>query len=128
MKKRCILLVDDDETQLRTFQEILQGAGYLVETATTGEQALDKVKTARFDLVVLDIKLPDILGDEVARVLRREDEKSGIILMTGYRSFQDCIDALDIGINEILLKPIEPDELLRATKDSLDSSMTLLKC
>jgi len=68
------------------------------------------------------------LGDEVARVLRREDEKSGIILMTGYRSFQDCIDALDIGINEILLKPIEPDELLRATKDSLDSSMTLLKC
>jgi len=128
MKKRCILLVDDDETQLRTFQEILQEAGYLVETATTGEQALDKVKTARFDLVVLDIKLPDILGDEVARLLRRQDEKSGIILMTGYRSFQDCIDALDIGINEILLKPIEPDELLRATKDSLDSSMTLLRC
>ena len=128
MKKRCILLVDDDETQLRTFQEILQGVGYLVETATTGEQALDKVKTAKFDLVVLDIKLPDILGDEVARLLRRQDEKSSIILMTGYRSFQGCIDALDIGINEILLKPIEPDELLRATKDSLDSSMTLLKC
>jgi len=111
--------VDDDETLVNSFQTILQEEGYLVETAKTGQQALDKAKKTRFHLAILDIKLPDIMGDEVARKLKKQYDNIDIVIITGYPSFKDCIDALDIGINEILLKPIGSAELLRVTQEAL---------
>lgn len=113
------MIVDDDETLTQLFQMILQGEGYLVETSTTGRVALEKAKETDFDVVILDIKLPDILGDEVARELKKLDEDTRIVLITGYPSFKDCIDALDIGIEEILLKPIGTTELLRVTQEAI---------
>jgi len=118
-KGKRILLVDDDETLVNSFQTILQEEGYLVETAKTGQQALDKAKKTRFHLAILDIKLPDIMGDEVARKLKKQYDNIDIVIITGYPSFKDCIDALDIGINEILLKPIGSAELLRVTQEAL---------
>ncbi len=98
---------------------ILQEEGYIVETAKTGQQALDVVKKTDFHLVLLDIKLPDIMGDEVASEVKKINDKTRIVLITGYPSFKDCIDALDIGIDEILLKPIGTTELLRVAKESI---------
>ena len=71
MKGKRILMVDDDQTLVTLFQMILQEEGYAVETATSGLQALDVAKKTDFHLVLLDIKLPDIRGDEVARELRK---------------------------------------------------------
>lgn len=119
MKGKRILIVDDDQTLVTLFQMILQEEGYAVETATSGLQALDIAKKTDFHLVLLDIKLPDIRGDEVARELRKIDDKIGIVLITGYPSFKDCIDALDIGIDEILLKPIGTTELLRVAQEAI---------
>jgi len=119
MKGKRILMVDDDQTLVTLFQMILQEEGYAVETATSGLQALDVAKKTDFHLVLLDIKLPDIRGDEVARELRKIDDKIGIVLITGYPSFKDCIDALDIGIDEILLKPIGTTELLRVAQEAI---------
>lgn len=121
MNKKNILVVDDDESLVDTFQLLLQGEGYAVETALTAKQALDKTKRSKFDLVILDIVLPDMRGDEVAKELRKNNHNIGIILITGYPSFQDCIDSLNIGIHDILLKPIGPDELLRVTKEALST-------
>jgi len=119
VKGKQILLVDDDEALVNTYRDILRREGYHVEAAFTGKEALDKVKHQRFDLVILDIVLPDIRGDMVASAIRRDDDSVGLIFITGYPSFQDCIDALDIGIHEILLKPIAPRELLEATRELL---------
>lgn len=119
MKGKRILIVDDDQTLVTLFQMILQEEGYTVETATSGLQALDIAKKTDFHLVLLDIKLPDIRGDEVARELRKIDDKIGIVLITGYPSFKNCIDALDIGIDEILLKPIGTTELLRVAQEAI---------
>jgi len=119
MKGKRILIVDDDQTLVTLFQMILQEEGYAVETATSGLQALDIAKKTDFHLVLLDIKLPDIRGDEVARELRKIDDKIGIVLITGYPSFKNCIDALDIGIDEILLKPIGTTELLRVAQEAI---------
>lgn len=113
------MIVDDDETLVTLFQMILQEEGYIVETAKTGQQALDVVKKTDFHLVLLDIKLPDIMGDEVASEVKKINDKTRIVLITGYPSFKDCIDALDIGIDEILLKPIGTTELLRVAKESI---------
>lgn len=119
MNRKRILIVDDDENLVNLFQMILNKEGYLVETATTGLQALEKAKNKDFHLVVLDIKLQDIMGDEIARELKKLNDKISIVLITGYPSFKDCIDALDIGIEEILLKPIGTTELLRVIQESI---------
>lgn len=119
-----ILLVDDDKALVKSFSSILQKKGYYVETAMSGEQTLKKAKKTKFNLAILDIKLPDIMGDVVAKTLREQDNEIVIILITGYSSFQDSIDALNIGIYDILLKPIGPEELLRVTRDALSQRDT----
>lgn len=119
MREKRILLVDDDEAQVNTFRSVLEREGYRVETALTSREALRKAGDIRFDLAILDIALPDIRGDEISGELRRRDQDINIILITGYPSLQDCIDTLDLGIHEILLKPIAPSELLLSIKEAL---------
>ena len=119
LERKHILLVDDDETIIAPFQLILQNAGYQVDTALTGQQALEKTVKADYELAILDIKLPDIRGIEVAREIRKQHDDIRLIIITGYSEMADSIETIDVGIDEILLKPIEPDELLRAVKESL---------
>jgi len=122
MNEKRILIVEDDEKLLHTYQSILQEEGYFVETATTGNQALDKAKKTKFHLVILDIKLPDIMGDEVAKGIKAGDDKVPIIMITGYPTLQRSIDSLELGIYEILIKPVGIDELLRIVHDALSNS------
>jgi len=122
VSERNILLVEDEEDLLELYKSFLESDGYVVETAAKGRDAVNKAKNKRFDMVILDIKLPDIMGDEVARELKAIDESVIIIMVTGFPSFQESIDALDLGIYDILLKPITADELLRAARDAFSTS------
>jgi len=119
LERKHILLVDDDETIIAPFQLVLQNAGYHVDSALTGQQALEKTEKADYELAILDIKLPDIRGIEVAREIRKQHDDIRLIIITGYSEMADSIETIDVGIDEILIKPIEPDELLRAVKESL---------
>lgn len=67
----------------------------------------EMAKGCKFSPALLDVKLPDIRGDELARRLKELDGGLNIILITGYPSMQDCIDAPELGIQEILVKPID---------------------
>lgn len=116
MRKR-ILIVHDDQTEITLYQLILQEEGYIVETATTGLQALWVVRKTGFHLVIINTKLPDLTGEEVAKELKQTEDKIGIVLITDYANFEDCIDSLDMGIDEILVKPIKPSELLDVAKE-----------
>ena len=119
MSERRILVVEDDLYLLEIYSTVLKKEGYTVETANEGLLAIEKAQTTAFDLVILDIKLPDIMGDEVAKRLKEINESIPIIMITGFPSFQDSINTLNVGINEILLKPITAVELLRATREAL---------
>lgn len=119
LKGMRVLLIDDDETILVPFQLILQKEGYQVDTALTGRQALEKVGETEYQIVITDIILPDIQGIEVAKKIREFNKKTQLIIITGFPNLADSIEALDIGIDEILIKPIKADELLRAVKESL---------
>jgi len=119
LKGERILLVDDDETITIPFQLILQDAGYLVDTAHSGQQAIEKTEKADYQMAILDVKLPDVKVIDVARKIRKQHEDIRFIIMTGYPEIADSIETIDLGIDEILLKPIDPDELLRAVKESL---------
>jgi DNA-binding response OmpR family regulator len=114
MAIKKILLVDDDESFLETFHRILVSNGYSVETANTGRKALSKLTAADYDILILDVVLPDLRGDELVRELRSMKMDIAIILVTGFSYLQRCINTIELGLVEILIKPIEPSEVLGA--------------
>jgi CheY-like chemotaxis protein len=114
-----ILVVDDDKNLANTFKLILQSVGFHVDTAATGLQAHYKANKTSFDLVILDMNLPDMLGDEVAEKLKENNENMNIIMITGYSSFKDGLEGKDIGIDEIVMKPIPPEDLVKMAKKTL---------
>ncbi len=119
MADASILILDDDVDILTLFRMILEKKGYNVVTVSSGREAIKMVKEKKFQVALLDIVLPDIRGDTVAKKIKKIDEGITIIFITGYTKFKDCIKALDIGIHEILLKPISNDELLSTIESAL---------
>lgn len=119
-----VLLVDYDENYLTLYKTILEKKGYIVETAQTGKQAIHKAinaggNNAKFNVAIINITLPDGMGDGVAKAIREKDDQIRLLLKTEPSSFQRCINALDIGIEVILLEPISPDELNRSVEAAL---------
>jgi DNA-binding response OmpR family regulator len=107
------------------FKIILVEAGFRVDVATTGLQALEMVTENTYLVAIIDIMLPDMSGAGVARRMREEDDGTRIIIVTGYPYLAESIGALDIGVEEILIKPIGRDELLSSLRSALmESNMT----
>ena len=114
-----ILVVDDDKNLADTFKLILQSVGFEVDTASTGLQTLYKLSKKLYDLVILDVNLPDMLGDEVAEKIRETSEDTNIIMITGYSRLKESLEKNDLDIKQILMKPIPPEELVELTKKTL---------
>jgi len=116
-----VLLVDDDASLLETMKEILEGRGYCVDTSQTASDALKKFKERYYDVVVIDMVLPDKPGTE----LLRELETSRIprvrkIVLTGHASLENAVQALNLGADAYLLKPVQPDDLISAIADQIE--------
>lgn len=108
-----ILLVDDDEALLRTLSEQLQLHEEFTTTAAgTGSEALKLAKSDYFDVIILDVGLPDIDGREVCRLMRRNGVKSPIIMLTSADTDSDTILGLDAGANDYVTKPFRLGVLL----------------
>jgi DNA-binding response OmpR family regulator len=117
--EHSILVVDDDQSILELFRWVLEDEGYVVETASDGTIAIEKAKASRFSLALLDMFLPDIRGDQVARELRKIDESMGVIFVTGYDESIEIVESL--GFKDFLLfkKPVTLEVLLGAVNDVL---------
>ncbi len=115
-EKVSLLIVDDDEGMLETLSDILKEKGYQTETAKTGTKAIEKAKVYPFDIVLLDIKLPDMLGIEVLRTLRKEQPAMMIIMITAHATLTSAVDALNLGANAYIMKPIDPEILDQTIK------------
>ncbi len=115
-----VLLVDDDAALLETMKTILEGKGYNVDTATTGEVALERIRQRHYDVVVLDIVLPDISGIELLKSLgTNRIPKVRKIILTGHATLTNAIQALNTGADAYLLKPVAPDELMRTIAEQI---------
>ncbi len=110
-----ILIVDDDPNVVKTFKMILEGAGYTVDTANNAMDAMRKVSRIHFDLVIVDMNLPDTLGDELAERLYAINKKLNIIMITGYSNYKDQLER-NLERMEVLMKPVNPEELVTVTK------------
>lgn len=109
-----ILVVDDDADIVKFIEVTLARAGFDVDVAYDGREALDKVSEGRPDLVLLDIMLPTIDGFEVAHELRRRARLTGmaIIIVSARGLPEDRLRGLSIGVDDYIVKPFEPDILL----------------
>ena len=108
-----ILAVDDDPQVLKSISKILEDAGYTVDLAISGPEALDKIKRQKPDLVVLDIIMPEMDGVEVCRRLRADPflARLPIIFLTAKGRPTDIVEGLDAGADDFLTKPFEVVEL-----------------
>jgi CheY-like chemotaxis protein len=111
LASQCILVVDDDENLANTFKLLLESVGYMVDTAFNGEQALIKINCKIYDLILLDLNLPDMLGNEMAEEIKERCKQTDIVYITGYSMLKEEVEKR-FENEEILMKPIEPDVLL----------------
>ena len=117
-EQKKILVVDNEESIKLALKSILENAGYLVETAGTGQEALEKAQTKRFDVALIDIRLPDMDGTDLLLKLPRKSEMVKIVI-TGYSTKENGVKAADCGADDFLVKPVDPRELLSAIKERL---------
>jgi two-component system, OmpR family, response regulator RegX3 len=105
-----ILLVEDEERIAEVVEQYLERAGYMVVRAATGEEALDDVAGRRPDLVVLDLGLPGMSGEDVCRSIRAGSDVP-IIMLTARDAEEDLVHGLELGADDYLTKPFSPREL-----------------
>jgi len=112
--------VDDDETVLESLKGILESEGYGVDTTQEGRQALARFESQSYDLVLLDIKLPDIEGTKLLETLHDRFPEAVKIMVTGYPTLTNAVKSLNSGADAYLMKPVNPRRLLRTVKSRLD--------
>ena len=118
MTGRRILIVDDEPQILSALETTLRGAGYDVDTATTGEDALTRVGVRPPEGVILDLVLPDRSGVEITRELRRISD-APVLILSVVGDEQDKVAALDAGADDYVTKPFSVDELLARLRAAL---------
>jgi len=116
-----ILIVDDDPHFLRVLARILSGENFLVSSAGGACDALELIKSAQFDLVISDLRMPECDGLNFLEALRRKGNNVPVIILTAYGEVDTYLAAMNAGATEYLNKPIHSEELLRIVRSCLRS-------
>ncbi len=117
--KESILIIDDDSAIRDGCSQVLLKSGYEVMESATGKKGLEKVEEYDFDLILVDLKLPDINGLDLIREIRQKDISVPLVVITGYGTIQNAVEAMRLGANDFLPKPFEPAELRLVVKRNL---------
>ncbi|GBE01753.1 nitrogen regulation protein [bacterium BMS3Bbin06] len=114
-----ILVVDDQRAVCYSLKRFLSSEGFHVETAISGEEALKKIESLRPDVVIMDVRMPELGGLEALAMIKESHSKVQVIMMTAYSTTEKAIEAMKLGAYDYLVKPFDNDELLRLIKDAL---------
>ncbi len=126
-EKARILVVDDDESIRKVLSVILQEKGYVVDVAETGKEAIEKSSTNFYNLALVDIRLPDMEGTELLASMKSTTPKMIKIIVTGYPSLQNAIEAVNKGADGYVLKPVNMDNLLTTIAKHLKKQLEAKK-
>jgi len=118
------LVADDEEVIRDACRRILQRSGHEVHTAADGQKALEFLRSTRFDLVLLDIKMPVVDGLQIMGFIGREKPETRVIVITGYGTAETVAQAMEAGAAHVLTKPFSPNELRSTIGRVLDSKPT----
>ncbi len=120
--KGSILIVDDEQEIRDSLDQLLKLEGYQSDTAGTAEEGLKKIESQVYDLVLLDVNLPDRSGLEVLKSIKRESPEVGVIMITAYDSSQTAFQASKEGADNYITKPWDNDHLVLEVRNLLDRS------
>ena len=119
--KPVVLLVDDEDTIRLFLEKTLKVEGYEALTAATGEEAIEKTRSELPDLVLLDLKLPDINGIEVLQKIKEEVPEICVIMLTAFGDIETAVSAIKKGAFDFVSKPVNLEQLLLAVEKGLES-------
>ena len=125
--KGRILIVDDDINTRRSLTLIFNNLGFFIDTVDTGIEALEAVKTEAYDLIILDVRLPDIDGISLLKSLKEIDAQISVLIITAYASTTSAINALNQGAAAYIMKPLDIDELIIKVNDILEKKRLILE-
>jgi DNA-binding NtrC family response regulator len=127
--KPLLVVVDDEQGILDVVSRFARRAGYEAETCSSGRDAVALLQTRRADLVLVDLRMPDVGGLDVLRAIREIDPRCQAVLMTGYASVETAVDAIKLGAMDYLSKPLDfarLEQLLASVRDDLERRRSLL--
>ena len=119
MKMVSILVVDFDDSTRRTFKRILSKQGFSVDEAKEGEEAIKKLKINHYDAVLLSFQLPDMQGIDLLFFLEKSIPNAQRIIVTGFPSLSNTIQALEAGAEAYFVKPVNPSNLVLVIEEKL---------
>ncbi|MGC8896049.1 MAG: response regulator [Candidatus Bathyarchaeia archaeon] len=118
-KRARILIVDDDEDIRKVLKTILEDEGYSADTAANGKEAIRKSYRKFYNLALIDVKLPDMEGIKLLKRIKDTVPKMRKIIITGYPSIQNAIEAVNQGADAYIVKPFDMDKVLATIKEQL---------
>ncbi|MBS1114605.1 MAG: response regulator [Nitrospirae bacterium] len=119
MSKGRILVVDDEDIVRTSCSRTLSPEGYEVKLAKNGSEGLKMAREDKFDLVLTDLKMPDMDGIEVLRIIKEQWPETEVIIVTGYQTVDTAVKAIKLGAYDYIEKPFTPDALISAVTEAL---------
>jgi DNA-binding NtrC family response regulator len=122
-----VLVVDDDEAISQNLKRLLEKAGYLSDTAYSGEEALKKINANYYDLALIDLLLPDMDGLQLLMEVKRISPITAIIIITAFGTIPNAVEAIKRGAADYITKPFRIDELLSTIKKVIEERKIIFK-
>jgi DNA-binding NtrC family response regulator len=120
MKKRAnILIVDDEEVVRLSHLRSLAGTDCNTQVAEDGKEALHVMEQQPFDVILLDLRMPDLDGMDVLKTIKERWPDSEVVVITGYPSIESAKEAVRLGAFNYLAKPLGPDDVIKAANDAM---------
>ncbi|URJ33977.1 response regulator transcription factor [Paenibacillus polymyxa] len=121
--EKSVLVIDDEAKISRLLQLELSHEGYAVEIAQTGKEGLEKALSLTWDIIILDVMLPEMNGVEVLKQIRKVDNHTPVIMVTARNTTPEKVSGLDEGANDYITKPFEIEELLARMRASMRNQL-----
>jgi DNA-binding NtrC family response regulator len=122
-----VMLVDDEEKFLDVLSDRLEARGLRVNTVTSGEDAIDEVEGKNFDAIIVDLAMPGIDGIETLRRIKEKRPDLEIIMLTGHGTVQSGVEAMKLGAEDFLEKPVDINVLLEKISEAKHKRMIVLE-
>jgi len=124
MKKKKALVIDDEQIVLDSVSKILTDEQYDVDSSLSGREGLNQAIGKEYDIVLTDIRMPDIGGMKVLRDIKRAKPSLPVVMITGYASVKSAVQAMKLGAADYIEKPFTPDQLLKSVISALEQAAT----
>lgn len=121
MEKHTILLVDDDKEFRKAMTRVFEKSGYAITVAADGNEALDALSDNEFDLVISDLRMPNLDGVELMEELRRQGLATPIIFLTAFGEVESYMDLMNLGAFEYVNKPVKSRKILEIAQRAIES-------